>query len=100
MVTYIRFKSLIIRIWELRRCSFDISLHAIECKDIYWGFPVGSVVKNLPAKQETLIRSLDREDPLEKEMATHSTILSWEVLIGTWWATVCGVAKSQIQLRD
>ena len=99
MVTYVRFKSLIIRIWELR-CSFDILLHEIEYKDIYWGFPGGSVVKNLPAKQETQIRSLDQEDPLEKEMATHSTILAWEVLIGAWWATVCGVAKRQIQLRD
>ena len=52
MVTYVRFKSLIIQIWELR-CSFDILLHEIEYKDIYWGFPGGSVVKNLPAKQET-----------------------------------------------
>ena len=40
------------------------------------GFPGGLVVKNLPAKQETDPRvwSLGREDPLEKEMATHSTI--------------------------
>ena len=44
------------------------------------GFPSGSVVKNLLAiskTQETGIRSLDREDPLEKEMATHSSILAW-----------------------
>ena len=39
------------------------------------GFPDGSVVKNLPAMQETQVRSLGREDPLEKEMATHSSIL-------------------------
>ena len=34
------------------------------------------MVKNLPAKQETWVQSLDQEDPLEKEMATHSSILA------------------------
>ena len=43
------------------------------------GFPGGSAVKNLPARQEAWIQSLDQEDPLEKEMATHSSILAWEV---------------------
>ena len=37
------------------------------------------VVKNLPATQETQVRSLDQEDPLEKEMTTHSSILAWEI---------------------
>ena len=36
-------------------------------------------VKNLPAMQETWVRSLGREDPLENEMATHSRILAWEI---------------------
>ena len=36
-------------------------------------------VKNLPAVQETQIRSLGQEDPLEKEIATHSSILAWEI---------------------
>ena len=36
-------------------------------------------LKLLPAMRETRIRSLDREDPLEKEMATHSSILAWEI---------------------
>ena len=36
-------------------------------------------VKNLPAKQETEVRFLGWEDPLEKEMATHSGILAWEI---------------------
>ena len=40
------------------------------------GFPRGSVVKNLPAVQETRVGSGGREDPLEKEMATHSSILA------------------------
>ena len=42
------------------------------------GLPDGSVVKNLPAKQETRVQSLDRDDPLEKETATHSRILAWK----------------------
>ena len=37
------------------------------------------MVKNLPAKQKTWVRSLGWEDPLEKEMATHSSILAWEI---------------------
>ena len=36
-------------------------------------------VKNLPAVQETRVRSLGWEDPLEKEMATHSSILAWKI---------------------
>ena len=42
-------------------------------------FTSGSVVKNLPAKQETWIQSLGWKDPLEKEMATHSSILAQEI---------------------
>ena len=40
---------------------------------------VAQSVKNLPAVQETRVRSLDREDPLEKEMATHPSILAWRI---------------------
>ena len=39
---------------------------------------MAQMVKNLPAKQETQVQYLDREDPLEKEMATHSSILAWK----------------------
>ena len=55
-------------------------------------------VKNLPAVQETWVQALDQEDPLEKEMATHSSILAWRISMdrGAWRATVHGVAKSQI----
>ena len=42
-------------------------------------FPGGSAVKNLPAMQEMQVQSLGWEDPLEKEMATHSSILAWEI---------------------
>ena len=44
-----------------------------------WVSPVAQTVKNLPAMQETSVRSLDWEDPLEKETATHSSILAWRI---------------------
>ena len=40
---------------------------------------VAQRLKHLPAMQETWVRSLGREDPLEKEMATHSSILAWRI---------------------
>ena len=43
------------------------------------GFPGDSVLKNLPAKQELQVQSLGWEDPLEKETATCSSILAWEI---------------------
>ena len=43
------------------------------------GFPGGSAVKNLPAMQEIHVWSLGWEDPLKKEMATHSSVLAWEI---------------------
>ena len=45
----------------------------------FWGFPGGSAVKNPPVMEETWVQSLGREDPLEKGMATHSSILTWEI---------------------
>ena len=51
--------------------------------------------------EETQVRSLSQEDPLEKEMATHSSILAWRTPVGreVWRAAVHGVAKSQTQLK-
>ena len=46
---------------------------------IILGFPGSSVVKNLPAVQEIWIQYLGREDPLDEEMATHSSNLAWEI---------------------
>ena len=43
------------------------------------GFPVGSAVKSPPAKEEMQFQSLGQKDPLEKEMATPSSILAWEI---------------------
>ena len=59
------------------------------------------MVKNLPAMQETRIQSLDREDPLEKERAAHSSILP-EEFHGqrSWQAIVHGVTKNLTRLRD
>ena len=44
-----------------------------------WYFPGGSAVKNPSAVQKTGVRSLDQKDPLEEEMATHPSILAWEI---------------------
>ena len=62
--------------------AFDFSHYAdktIKHCNIHAGFPGGSMVKNLPAMQETRVQSLGWEDPLEKKMATHSSILAWEI---------------------
>ena len=55
------------------------------------------MVKNLPAMQETWVWSLGHEDPLEKGMATYSSILAWRIRMdrGAQWATVHAVAKNQ-----
>ena len=45
----------------------------------YWASLVTKMVKNLPAMQETQVQSLILEDPLEKGMATHSSILAWRI---------------------
>ena len=53
---------------------------------------VAQMVKNLPAMQETGVQSLGWEDPLEKGMATHSSIFAWRIPIdrGAWQVTVPG----------
>ena len=73
------------------------------------------MVKNLPAMQETPVSSLGKKHPLEREVATHSSILAgkiqreawWSIVHrvaknpmdrSAWWATVHRVAKSQTQL--
>ena len=47
---------------------------------ITWTSLVFQMVKNLPTMWETWVQSLNREDPLEKEVATHSSILAWRIL--------------------
>ena len=51
-----------------------------SCPLQYGASIVAQSVKNLPAMQETWVRFLGQEDPLEKEMATHSSILAWRIL--------------------
>ena len=51
---------------------------------------IRSAVKNSPVKQETQVLSLGWEDPLEKERATHSNILAWQIL----WTEESGVLQS------
>ena len=46
---------------------------------LMWISLVAQMIKNLPAVQETRVRSLGWEDPLEKGMATHSSILAWRI---------------------
>ena len=62
---------------------------------------MAQTVKNLTAMWETWVRSLGWEDPLEKEMATHSSILSGKPHDrGAWQAIVHRVAKNWTQLSD
>ena len=60
--------------------SFKMSiLHTSNKCLVLKEFPRGSAVKNLPAKQESQVRSLGWEDPLEEGMATHSSIRAWRI---------------------
>ena len=63
---------------------------------------MAQTIKNPLAVQETWVLSMGWEDPLEKEVATHSSILAWEIPLDreTERATVHGVTKSQTQLSD
>ena len=63
---------------------------------------LAQTVKNPPAVREPWVPSLWWEDPLEEEMAAHSSILAWRIPQdrGAWRATVPGVAKSRTRLSD
>ena len=96
---YIRFRKLD-EFASLLNC---VSLQIESLVLVALGFPGGSVVKKKPpAKQEMWLQSLGWEDPLEKEMATHSTNLAWEIP----WREETGrlqsmeSKKSQICLSD
>ena len=53
--------------------------HRIQYLKSVKDFPIAQMVKNLPAMLETQVQSLGQEDPLEKETATHSSILAWRI---------------------
>ena len=74
--------------------------YPLQCS---FGFPQPKeLVKNSPAMQETWVRSLGWEDPLEEDMATRSSILAWRIPVDreAWWATVHGVTKCQTWLSN
>ena len=56
------------------------------------------MVKNPPAMQETWVRSLDWEDPLEEGMTIHSSILAWRIPMdrGAWWAACLGFKELEV----
>ena len=54
-------------------CPYIDSYHPL------WASLVAQTVKHLPAMRETRVRSLGGEDPLEKEMATHSSTIAWKI---------------------
>ena len=70
-------------VWdECNCCNLKVNLLSCSISQLLqWLriFPVAQMVKNLPAIQETGVRSRGREDPLEKGMAIHSSILSWRI---------------------
>ena len=63
---------------------------------------MAQTMKNLPAMQETQVQFLGKEDPLQKGMATHSSILAWRIpwTRGAWQATVHGVEKNWKRLNS
>ena len=83
------------------QAPFRIPLHCLSPNAHFLtGFPGGSDVKRLPAMQETRIWSLGQEDPLEKEMATHSSTLAWKI---PWTEESCKLhrlTKSRTRLSD
>ena len=58
---------------------WKFSAHEIGYNGNMYKSPGGSVLKNLPAMKQMQVQSLGGEDPLEKEMAAHSSILAWEI---------------------
>ena len=88
---------------KLMGCFHFLAIMNNAPKNICVGFPSDSVVKNPPAVQETRqtrVRFLGQEDPLEKEMAARSSILTWRIpWTAAWWAAVHGVAKSWTRLK-
>ena len=51
----------------------------IQYLSISWASLIAQLVKNLPAMQQTWVQFLGRDDPLEKEMVTHSSIVAWRI---------------------
>ena len=86
--------------WEAVQPQCPLGIHSEG--SCYLGLLGGSIVKNLPVIQETQVRFLGWEDPLEEGMATHSSILPWRIPMvrGAWRPLVHGAAKSWTRLSD
>ena len=65
--------------WGRKESDMTKRLLFTSLHEVLRGLPGGSMVKNPPAKQETWVRSLGKEDSLEKEMAIHSSIFAWKI---------------------
>ena len=61
--------------WVFSSCISQAS----HCSGFSWASLVAQTVKNLPAMQETQVQSLGQEDPLEKGMTIHSSVLAWRI---------------------
>ena len=75
--------------WFFNDCLLSVSSYGRKGKlglcgvclfDFNWASLVAQTIKNLPAMWETWVQSLGWENPLEKELATHSSILAWRIL--------------------
>ena len=78
---------------SFRRCQLENFLKSfldLALGKTFWASHVALLVKNLPIMQETRIRFLGWENPLEKEMATHSSILAWKIS----WTVACQAPRS------
>ena len=62
-----------------RQASFNVLVVICTSSLVKWASMVAQMAKNLPAMQETCVQALDRENPLEKGMATHPSILTWRI---------------------
>ena len=87
---------------DLNSASNYVNLEIDPPRLYLWTSLVAQMVKNLPTIRETWVWSLSWEDPLEKGMATHTSILACRTPMdrGASWATVHGVAKSQTWLKQ
>ena len=64
-----------------------------------WTSLVAQTVKRLPTTRETCVQSLGREDPLEKEMATHSSTLAWKTLLTEEPGALCFIGSQRVKVK-
>ena len=74
--------------------SFTTACIFVSSHTVLWASLVAQMVKNLPGMRETWVRSLGQKDPLEKGMATHSSILAWRI---PWMEEPGGLQSMELQ---